>query len=77
MPQYSNAPKSLFDIILEVLSEHTDSNLSSSAAKEKIADDICIKYYDYINPKVDEEPIDSIYDVISADDFLDTDNEDF
>lgn len=50
-------PKTLFEIIKEVLLKHEDSNLSSETARDKIADDICVEYYDEISLSSEEEYI--------------------
>jgi hypothetical protein len=40
--------KTLFEIIIDILEQHKDANLSSAEAKQIIADDICNTYYDEI-----------------------------
>lgn len=44
--------KSLFEIILAVLKQYQDINLLSEEVKYRIAEDICIMYYDEIDPEI-------------------------
>lgn len=46
-----DSKKTLFEIILDVLSQYNDANLLSDEAKNKIAEDICNTYYDEIEPE--------------------------
>lgn len=57
MTNLKSVPKTLFEIIKDVLLAHEDSNLSSETARDKIADDICVEYYDEISPSPEEESI--------------------
>lgn len=57
MSNLKSVPKTLFEIIKDVLLAHTDSNLSSETARNKISDDICVEYYDEISPSTEEEYI--------------------
>jgi hypothetical protein len=50
MTNLHNAPKTLFEIIDDVLLEFKDSNLQSDIARNKIADEICDRYYTDIEP---------------------------
>jgi len=49
MPQ--DAPKTLFEIIDEVLLQFEDANLKSDEARKRIADEVCDKYYTNIEPE--------------------------
>lgn len=69
MSNPNDAPKTLFEIIEIVLSEHYDSNLSSGIARNKIADEICHRYYDDIDPSSDE------YDECLEDEIYPTEDE--
>ena len=51
--------KTLFEIVIDVLSQYQDANILSAEAKHRIADDICNSYYDNIDPEIfDEEDLD-------------------
>lgn len=56
MSNLKKAPKTLFDIINEILIKYNDSNLKSDIARLKIADEICVEYYSDIYDK------DTVYD---------------
>lgn len=53
MSNLQGAPKTLFEIIDDVLLEFKDSNLQSDVARNKIADEICDRYYTEIEPHVE------------------------
>jgi len=52
MPQ--DAPKTLFEIIDEVLLQFEDANLKSDEARKRIADEVCDRYYTEIDTNFDE-----------------------
>ena len=45
-----DAPKTLFEIIDEVLLQFKDANLQSDEARKRIADEVCDRYYTEIVP---------------------------
>lgn len=60
-----NEPKTLHQIIFEVLEKYPNANLKSDSAKESIADDICKLYYDQIdienNDLFDDSELNNMY----------------
>ena len=45
----SDQKKTLYEIIIEVLSQFSDANLLSEEAKHRIADEVCNSYYNEID----------------------------
>jgi len=52
MTDLHNAPKTLFEIIDEVLLQFEDENLKSDGARKRIADEVCDRYYTNITPDI-------------------------